>query len=284
MKKIVALMLSVVMMSSLCACGADKNEPSLENDDVTIDAIAVDDSYVDIENDNLALVYLFFTVHPEDKNIQHLSSMGLSMTINGENEYDSEVFSGRYYVDPYMLGSYYYDSEIEDIYMGDNKKMMSTFKVPKSDLEEGREISLFFGTGEIDADGLSLTTDLIKHYDTKDALAQAVDPEGYKAEQEKSQPADVETEAVVKAQMNNSYVKFTQNNLNYILIFGSENDFTIESGTGGNSISNSGTYEVLKGYIGLYYSGETEPTVKIPYFFDESGALHIDAYAGFNVM
>lgn len=122
MKKIVALMLSVVMMISLCACGADKNEPSLENDDVTIDAIAVDDSYVDIENDNLALVYLFFTVHPEDKNIQNLSSMGLLMTINGENEYDSEVFGGRYYVDPYMLGSYYYDSEIEDIYMGDNKK------------------------------------------------------------------------------------------------------------------------------------------------------------------
>ena len=56
-------MLSVVMMISLCACGGEgKNEISLENDDVTIDAIAVDDSYVDIENDNLVLVYLFFTV------------------------------------------------------------------------------------------------------------------------------------------------------------------------------------------------------------------------------
>lgn len=122
MKKIVALMLSVVMMISLCACGeADGNGNSLENDQLTIDAIAVDDSYIDDENDALTMVYLFYTVHAEDSNLDGICSMTPDMTINGENQYMSEIYYDKSLATT-LCSSYYYDNVIEEIYIGDNKK------------------------------------------------------------------------------------------------------------------------------------------------------------------
>ena len=279
MKKIVALMLSVVMMISLCACGeTDGNGNSLENDQLTIDAIAVDDSYVDDENDALTMVYLFYTVHAKDSNLNGISSMTPDMTINGENQYMSKIYYDKSLATT-LCSSYYYDNVIEEIYTGDNKKMMSTFKVPKKDLEKGRKITLdgtAFG-------GLKFNTDLIKHYGSKEDLAQAVDPEGYQAEQENSQPADAETVEMVKANINDYYWTFGGPNVSYTVEFMAENYFFIEGRFGDSEISNAGTYEVLKGYIALYYEGDTEPRIRIPYWFDENGEIQLDTDAAFIV-
>lgn len=279
MKKIVALMLSVVMMISLCACGeADGNGNSLENDQLTIDAIAVDDSYVDDENDALTMVYLFYTVHAEDSNLDGICSMTPDMTINGENQYMSEIYYDKSLATT-LCSSYYYDNVIEEIYIGDNKKMMSTFKTPKNDLEKGRKITLdgtAFG-------GIKFNTDLIKHYGSKEDLAQAVDPEGYQAEQENSQPADAETVEMVKANINDYCWTIGGPNASYTVEFMAENSFFIEGRFGDSEISNAGTYEVLKGYIALYYEGDTEPRIRIPYWFDENGEIQLDTDAAFIV-
>ena len=68
----------------------------------------------------------------------------------------------------------------------------------------------------------------------------------------------------------NLYLVYTK----YKLEFEEPNRFTVTSTISGNSISNSGTYTVTKGYIVLHY--DTGKVVNTPYNY-ETGDITIDS-------
>ena len=103
-----------------------------ETDVVTINGLYVNDGYVNEDNDQLMLLYLLYTVHPAEENLE-ISSNITTLTINDKNDYSSERRAGAC---KYM-GSYYYSDFIEDVYMGTELKVAETFEIPAADLEAG---------------------------------------------------------------------------------------------------------------------------------------------------
>ena len=115
MKKLTALFLSLALTLSLAACGggtttqesgapagsaapkettpAGSGETVTASGAISIDAIAVDDSWRDDEESPLRMVYLFYTVTAADTNLE-ADSVYTEMTINGSNTYESENYPG----------------------------------------------------------------------------------------------------------------------------------------------------------------------------------------------
>jgi len=95
--------------------------------------------------------------------------------------------------------------------------------------------------------------------------------------------ADADLEAKVKAEVNGYYWMFDANNMYYELEFYEPDEFEIRCSNAGGTITNNGTYTVQKGYIFLYYPGDTEPSVEVPFTF-EDGEFELDPATGFDVM
>lgn len=302
MKKLTALLLAAVLVCSLAACsssgGGDTGgstppasatpsvaptptptpEPTevTATDTMTIDAICVDDSYVEEEGSPLKMVYLFYTFTAADENLK-IDSKYTTMVINETNEYESDHFANKAAACAYT-DSYYYSSYIEDVYVGSSLKVAATFKIPEGDLAAGRSITLS-DTQIPDADQILLSTDMIQHFSTPEEMAQAVDPDGYAAELANREPADAETTSLVKSQINGYQWTFYVNSTSYSIEFWADNNFQVSA----LGMSNSGTYTVQNGYVVCTYPGMEDTPVRIPYTI-ENGEVDLDVIAGFDVM
>lgn len=298
MKKWIALALAAAMMLALCACGGTTNSASgstpqeaqstgsdsslgaesaasgseasesaepedagtaesvTSTDYMTIDGIYVDESYVDDDSESIRMVYLFYTLTTPDENLK-VDSKSAKLTVNETNTYESQHYAG---VCAYM-SSYYYSDYLTDVYVGDTVKVVETFKIPVGDLEAGKTLSI--SKSQVpDTDKISLKTDDIQFCESPEAIAQLVDPTGYESETYNRTPADAETVATVQAYLNGYYWDVYVNSTSYELEFYEPNAFEMRVASLG--VSNSGTYEVLNGYVVCTYT-DTGIVLEIPY-------------------
>lgn len=171
---------------------------------------------------------------------------------------------------------YLYSGYINDVYVGTSVKVVATFEVPEGDLAEGRTITLA-DTQIPTVEELHFTTDMIQHFDSAEAMAQAVDAEGYAEILEKKAPADDATASAVKGQINGYYWTFYVNNTSYEIEFWADNNFEVRTALG----TNGGTYTVQNGYIFCTYSTNGY-LVEIPYTL-ENGEVNLDVVEVFDM-
>lgn len=285
MKKVIAVLLVLAISMTFFACSpkkdgdgskGDKNSTStvMKNDNVSIDGLYVDNSYVDKDGSPLKMVYLFLTVTATDKNLQ-VDSKYLKMTFNDANSYDSEFYKDTCTYAP----SYYYSSFIEDVYVGNSIKLALTFKIPEGDLTGGKKIT--FTDSAIPVDGLKMTTDNIIFCKNVEEICEKADPTGYAQEMDKHAPADEATVKKVKAELNGYYWEFYVTAGTTVqaqeIEFMAPNKFEMRTKFG----SNGGTYEVKKAFIYVTYS-TNNATYKIPYEF-KNGELILDCATAFSI-
>lgn len=291
MKKVLIWILALVMVLGLAGCSSTPTEatntaeptaevtqtPEATPEKVTetnymkVDGIYVDNSNVDENNSNLKLLYLFYTITTDGKNLS-ISSNGMTLNIDDTNTYHSDLYSGSC---KYM-NSYYYKSFIEDIYVGDTLKVVSTFKIPKGDLTAGKSISLK-NSSVPDIANILISTDDIVFCDSAEEIAKAVDPEGLANETKKREAADEDTVKKVQKAVNGYWWKFYISPISYKIEFFEPNKFEVTTGLG----SNSGTYSVRNGYIFCEYSSNGY-VVEIPYKFGDKG-IELDVTTAFSV-
>lgn len=305
MKKIIAVLLTLMMLLCLCACSgtpadleaesqpAEKPAEETAEDVVeetgeeteeaatvtettymSVDAICVDESYVEEEGSPLKMVYLFYTLRAGDSNLQ-IDSKYTEMTINGINTYSSDNFADKATACDYTP-NYYYSSYMEDVYVGSEIKVIATFKVPEGDLAAGRTIT-FADTQIPEISTIRLSTDEIQWFASSVEIAQTMDPDGYEAEVFAREDAGAETVASVKGCIDGYYWSFYVNNTAYEIEFWSDNTFEVRTAFG----ANGGAYSVKNGYIFCTYP-DTGYTVEIPYEL-ANGEIDLDVVAGFDV-
>ena len=211
-------------------------------------------------------------VHPT-KNIQ-IDSNYTTLKI-GENSYDSNFYKGACVYMP----NYYYSSFIEDVYLGTEAQLAMTFLVAEADLRGSKIVTL--RDMSIPFDGISFTTDSFVFCDSIEEIGSYADPVAYEEEREKKQPADYSLENKVRNSINGYYVTFYQTLgtmiVEYELEFAEPNYFELRS----DMLSNSGTYDVCKGYIVLNYITGGDP-LYIAYDFD-SGDIALYCSDAFSV-
>lgn len=284
MKKVIAVLLVLVLAVALFACvsnnggnnnggnqGDNAKESVLSNENVSIDGVYVDSSYVVEEGSSLKLVYLFMTVTAKKQNLE-IDNKYMKMKVNDANVYESENIPGA--CD--YASSYYYSAYIKDVYVGESVKLALTFKVPEGDLTSGKEIT--FEDTSIPVDGLKITTDDIVFFEETEQLFEKADPTGYAAEMDKKAPADEATVKKVKKEIDGYYWTFYVNSTTYELEFFGGNKFELRTSLG---TSKQGTYTVQKGYIFCTYP-DTGYTVEVPYEFKD-GDFKLDAVSAFDV-
>lgn len=270
MKKVLALVLTLAMVFSLCACGGAPRTVS-STDYMNIDGIYVDNSYKDKDSDALKLLYVCYTVFAKDKNLE-VSSKTTKVTIDDANTYDSyrTTDACKY------MGNYYYSDYLEDVYIGDGLKVVETFKVPEADLAPGKTITL--NNSRIpEIDKIVLATDDIVFCDNAEEVAKAVDPDGYADEVYKREKADEATTKKARKLMNGYYWSFYVNSTSYKVEFSSPNKVTVTAA--GNRIP--GKYSVRNGYIVITYSTNNY-VVEVPFEF-VNGDIELDLVSAYDV-
>ena len=256
--------------SSSGAAGETVSNTVTETDYLKVEGLYVDDTYVNEDNANLKLVYLFYTVSTQDKNLQ-LSSNGMKMTIDGVNSYRADQYIGACN----YMNSYYYDNTLKDVYVGDTLKMVSTFEIPAGDLTPGKKITL--ANDSIPGmEALLLYTDDMITAEGPQEIAKTADPTGYAAETQKREPADANTVQMVQSEINGYYWEFYITPTSYHLEFFAPNSFEVTTTLG----SNSGTYEVTNGYVICTYSN-TGNVIEIPYTLGDQG-IELDVLTAFD--
>lgn len=266
------LAIALIMCIAFSACGGNSSSnEKMSSKYVTIDSICIDDSYIDEDDSNLKLVYLFYTVTTDDQNLE-ISSAATSLTINDTNTYSSERVIGA--CD--YASSYYFSDYIKNVNVGESLKVVETFKIPAGDLESGKTITLSNNIPEMDK--IKLTTDNIVTYENAEAIAQAIDPNGYAEEIAAREEADTETTEKAKSLLNGYYWSFFVNNTTYEIEFYAPNEFEVRTSLG---VTNSGTYVVQNGYISCTYDSNNY-TVNIPYEFTD-GDIKLETADAFDV-
>lgn len=245
----------------------------LETSYMTIDGVFVDNAYQDKENENLRLVYLFYTVHSNDKNLK-VDSSSAKLLINDTNKYENTKHLDK--VCNYM-SSYYYSDYLEDVYVGTPLKVVETFKVPVGDLQSGKTLKIE-KTQIPETEKIHMLTDNIVFLDNAEMIAQKVDAEGYANELNKRADADAATITRVKNAINGYEWSFYVNTLAYKLTFDNPNQFELRTMFG----ANEGTYAIKNGYIiGTY--PDTGTGFEIPYSWKADGDIDLDLVKGFDV-
>jgi hypothetical protein len=292
MKKTLSLLLALVMLLGLAACGGSEESAApesgapeapeseapessgtvMETDGFKINGVYVDDAYRDEDESPLRMVYLFYTLTAADTNLS-ADSKYTEMTINGTNTYESDHYPPACS----FASNYYYSSYIEDVYMGTSLNVVATFQVPEADLAAGRTVTLA-DSSIPGIEAISFSTDDMIHLEGDEAICEAADPEGYAAAMEMREPADEETTAMVQNQLNGAGWILSLNGLTYDIDFWAPNNFSVTTSLG---VTNSGTYTVQKGYVFCTYDSNGY-TVEIPYTLTDT-EFDIDMIAGFDV-
>ena len=277
-KKVVSILLIGIMIISLTGCGGDNSSKNnnnstsiMSNDMIKIDGIYLNNEYAD--DDGLKQIVLFYTLKAGEENVD-ISSSHFKLKIN-KNEY--EALND---IETPNLTQYYYSNIIEKVYVGKSLKVAEIFKVPDGDLVGGKEVTLT--DFENYAKGIQMSTDDIKKMNNLTDISLDVDKEyaTKKQEEEKEKLTEVDeaTANKVRNDLNGYYFDIPayvgKVYTKYKLEFEEPNRFTVTSTISGNSISNSGTYTVTKGYIVLHY--DTGKVVNTPYNY-ETGDITIDS-------
>lgn len=240
----------------------------------TLERICVDNSYTDKDNSSRKMVYVFYTVFTQDQNLT-VSCKYSDLTFDSGNSYSSETYAKSRGRD---MPSYYYSDYIENVYVGQPLKAVSTFLVPAGE----------FGTGELfsvtpyglpSGESLSFFSADVEYFDSPEELVASVDPEGYEEMLQKRQPADAQTENRVKGYLNGYYWSFYVNSLSYEIEFYTPNRF--ETRVRAYNISNGGTYTVQNGFIVCTYDSNGT-SIEIPYTLKEND-IDLDVTDAFDV-
>lgn len=248
MSSILVVLLGTIICFNLFST-SNANKSVLDSTHLKVDGIYVDESF---EDDDFALVYLFYTVKAEDTNMK-ISSGSMNMNIN-ENEYQSEI--KREFIPIYT--NYYYGDVIKDVYVGKEFMVCSTIKVVKGDLSGSKTITLSNDDVD-DIDTIKFSTDDIKSMSSLEAISEDLDKEvyekKYQEEQDKMSKLDSNLENIIKKELNESYVDFYvpvgQTTSKYKIEFYEPNSFVVDTGLG---LSNDGVYDLRKGVIILNFS------------------------------
>lgn len=295
MKRIFTVLLAWIMMFTLCAFSktdeksarttvtsgkpsqtilrkvSDKKDIVIvdRNDYFKLDAICVNDSYRVQRNNALRQVYLFFTVTAKDRNLE-VDSKFMYLTINGVNKYQSyRILDGRNYFPNYSHSTY-----LEDIYIGQELKIFTTFEIPETDLTPGRTITL--QDSEIpEINAITLSTDMIQYFDGQEEMAKAVDIEGY----EKYVHSQEEADAAERRSVNDYIIGRTYwsrvNGIMYSVAFSSGNRCEVTMGP----MVTDATYSIRNGYIFIHTVHKPEKPFMIPYTIDDNGVVDMEVYA-----
>lgn len=303
MKKIIFCLLFAVLILALAGCGHSADSPSdtavsaaeaaptaeptppptaapeptpsvvTQTAYMNIDGIYVDSGYQEDDGSSLRMVYVFYTATTDSDTLK-ISSSSMQITINDANTYSAEHYPGACT----FMNSYYYQDYLQDVYFGEERKFVETFKIPEGELAPGRTLS--FSKSQIpETDKLVMKTDDIITCDSPEEIAQAIDPDGYAEEQWKQTDADAETIARVKEQINGYEWSFYVNNTSYKIEFW-DNQFNLSVPSVG--VTNIGTYSVKNGYI-YCTSDSNGAVVKIPYTFDDSGEIDLDVTYAYDI-
>ncbi|MBQ5968866.1 MAG: Ig-like domain-containing protein [Clostridia bacterium] len=258
-------------ISASCTVTVSRKE-IIETNYTTIKGLYVDESYRDSKSDDLRLVYMVYTVKTDSENLK-VSSITQHIIVDDINDYTAEHIPD---VNRYM-DNYYYSSYIENVYTGTELNVISTFKIPSTELVAGK-VYTFSNSYIPETENLCFFSDHVKTFKTAEELAKEIDPEGYKSELDKQKPADSETEAKVKNQLYQYDFNFYVNNTSYKLSFSSPNRFTLRTAYN----TSSGTYVVKNGYVSITHDSNNE-TIDIPYDFKENGDINLHTAEAFDV-
>lgn len=303
MKKRISLLMALVLCLSLCACGNQTASHETAQADVLpttvtitepteaeteavgtlvngetahcrLEGIYVDNSYTDDNNAGLKMVYVCYTAFTNDQNLK-ISCKYSKLGFESGNSYSSESYS-KACLD--YLPNYYSSNYIEDVYIGGSLKAVSTFLVPNAEFETGNIITVQ-PYGIPSEETLTILSEDVQFFDSTEDLAQAIDPEGYAEIMALHEPADEQTCAKVKAEINGYYWSFYVNNTSYEIEFWAPNKFEVRVKALG--VTNGGTYTIQKGYIVCVYDSNGA-IVEIPYSFETNG-IDIDVTGAFDV-
>ena len=264
-KKLFLVLMCCLLLIGITGCGKENGKEekvSLENDHIKIDGIYVDESF---EDNDLSLVYLFYTVKAVDENID-ISSSSMKIKFNDKNEYTSTVSSD--YIPKYT--NYYYSDIIKKIYVGKTYQMCTTFKVTKGDLVDGKSIKLE-SSKIADVEKLEITTADVKTMENLAKISEDLDKDVYEtkynAEQDKLADVDSSVVSKVRNDLNGYYFEGYVNvgtSLQKCKVeFEAPNKFNVSLSV----LSNSGTYDVKKGVITLDYGDG--PKIFLEYNYDD---------------
>ncbi len=277
--------MAALLVLSFAACGSSgSNDPEETTapalpEHVTVDGMFVDTSYVDSDNDQIKLVYIFMTVKSTGKNLS-VDSKYAKLAFPSTNTYESTFIKGACKYAP----NYYYSSYLEDVVIGTDIKLAFTFKVPMGELAAGSEFT--FEDSSFLEEKITFTTDSIVSCDSKKAVGEKVDAEGAAEVAKKDEPADEATVNKVKEAINGYYFEFYvtvgTKPVKYELEFSAPNNFEIRTYLTGSPMGNPGTYEVTNGYIIITYSTNNH-SIEIPYEFDEDGEIIAYCADAFNL-
>lgn len=297
MKRIFALILALTMCLSLCACfsekesggevgtkegGADtkqeeKEEPKtvMETENVRVDGVYLDESYVDSSNAALKMMYLFLTLKAKDTNLKY--DCKYTKIQIGNNQYETDFFKGGC---DYMP-NYYYSSFIKDLYVGEEIKIALTAKVAKGEFESEKEITL--NDTDMPVAGLKFRTTDVVRCATPEEIGQKADSEGCAEVLRKQEPADAELEKKVRKAINGYYFTFYvslgSKIQTYKLEFSAPNKFELKTPL----LSNSGTYTVKNGYVSLAYKTNPDKPIDVAYEFNEKGEIVLHCAEAFSI-
>ena len=306
MKRLLSVFLSLLFLLSLCACSPNNNpaepqnatepvveptsEPSeeptevpgevLSTDYITINGIAVDNSYKDDDGRPIKLVFLLYTLSTNDRNLK-IDSNYTTLTINGVNSYSSEHYPVAKETTKYMP-NYLYTSYLTDVYIGEEVNVIATFKIPEADLAEGRSITVIDDQLP-DAEKLRMNTDMIEHFLTGKMLAEKYDKVGCAVESKlRNDPPDylervIDGVHVCVGPLNclcnypcqlSCYVNNTTYTVSFWLDPSQSNlyRFSVRTSLG---TENSGWAKATKGYIICTYDSNGAK-IEIPYTIDSN--------------
>lgn len=273
MKKIVLTMvMAITLMFVFSSCG---DKVTLESDCVKIDGIYVDDSFVDQEGKAGKLLYLFYTVTPNEE--ENISSKSVSI-VAGETKLSCDNYKETKNGHPgYDVGrytpSYHYSDYIETVAAGDSLKVMSTYKISDKVLNDAESYKL--DSSDIDgAKDILFTNEEIKHMDGIEKIAEDICPDDYKKESEKRKKASASEEAKVSRHLVDYYWEFVTYGSTNRIEFSSGNKYTLKSALG----TTEGSFVIEKGYIKV--TNGIGVVTEIPYYF-ENNDLYLelnDAY------
>ena len=246
-------------------------EPIVISDQLQIDGIFVNDAYQDKKNPSMTEVVLCYTLSSTGKNYDFVGNK-TNLTFVGGNSYDAShngkecLYFGNYYD-----GSVY----LKTVYYGDQFHVVDLIRVPKGELQAGRQIALSNPYIE-DMAKTELTTDQLIHCKDMESIAKLVDPDGYAKQVHALKEADSSTKNKIRKYVNGYYWDFYVNNLSYRIEF-SKNTYSLSC----HGLETTGKYTICNGYV-ILTNDSTGAKNYLPYTL-ESNDIDLDITAGFDV-
>ena len=266
-------LLTAAMALCLCACGstssADSGKQSaLENEEITIDAVYVNDEYTNEEHPSLRQVWVFTTLHPTSGTLK-ASSYGGTLSV-GEEKYNATFDSSKYGI---WFPSYHYSNTIKEVLKSESFKLAISFEVSDSDLGEDAEIT-FEDLGKTDCKDIIVYGKDIKHGANTEEIAKIVDPDGYSKAVKSREPADSETSEEVANALNDMQYYASYGSISWKCNFGIY-EYSLTS----MGLATTGTYEVLNGYL-LFINDDNNSKAYIPWQWKDNGTIKLDLPSG----